>query len=108
MPDQPRDTLRLAEAIALLRSDLLEAQAQGAGQKLHFPIQSMTVQLQVVATRSGDGKAGFRIPLVGLDVGAGLGWQHDSTQTVTVVFGSPVDDSGRPVTVADATDVLKG
>jgi hypothetical protein len=105
--DEPQDTLGLSDAIALLRADLLEAQAEGARQRIHFPVQSMTVQLQVLATRSRDGKAGFRVPLVGLEVGAGLSWQRDTTQTVTVVFGPPVDDNGVPVNVADATDQLK-
>ena len=105
--DEPQDTLGLSDAIALLRADLLDAQAEGARQRIHFPVQSMTVQLQVLATRSKDGKAGFRVPLVGLEIGAGLGWQRDTTQTVTVVFGPPVDDNGVPVNVADATDQMK-
>jgi NTP-dependent ternary system trypsin peptidase co-occuring protein len=56
----PADGLGLADAIGLLRDELLEAQAAGAGSEIQLPVESMTVQLTVAATRSRDGKAGFR------------------------------------------------
>ena len=48
----PVDGLGLADAIAALRDDLLKAQAAGAGSEIQLPVESMTVELKVTATRS--------------------------------------------------------
>jgi hypothetical protein len=104
----PADGLGLADAIALLRDELLEAQAAGAGSDIQLPVESMTVQLTVKATKSKDGKAGFKVPIVGLELGGGAGREHGSEQTVTVVFGGPVDRAGRPVKVAEESAQRKG
>jgi hypothetical protein len=100
--------LGLADAIGLLRDELLRARAAGAGSEIQLPIASMTVQLTVTATRSVDGKAGFKIPFIELEVGGGAGRERGSQQLVTVVFGGPVDREGRPMPVAEETDELKG
>jgi hypothetical protein len=44
--------LGLAEAIGVLRDELLRARAQGAGSLVQLPIESMTVELTVTASRS--------------------------------------------------------
>jgi hypothetical protein len=100
--------LGLADAIGLLRDELLEAQAAGAGSEIQLPVESMTVVLKVTATRSVDGKAGFKVPIVELEVGGGVGRERGSEQTVTVVFGGPVDREGRPVKVAQESARRKG
>jgi NTP-dependent ternary system trypsin peptidase co-occuring protein len=100
--------LGLADAIGLLRDELLRARAAGAGSEIQLPVESMTVQLTVTASRSVDGKAGFKVPFVELELGGGAGRQRGSEQLVTVVFGGPVDREGKPVKVAEATDELKG
>lgn len=97
----------LAEAIAVLRSELLAARAAAAGTDIQLPVESMTVQLHVAATRTREGKAGFSVPIVNVDFGGSVGWQREKMQTVTVVFGGPVDRDGRPVKVTSADDVLK-
>lgn len=102
------DGLGLAEAIGVLRDELLRARAAGAGSDIQLPVQSMTVELTVNATRSVDGRAGFTVPVVGLQLGGGGGRERGSEQKVTVVFGGPVDLDGNPVKVASASDVLKG
>lgn len=43
----------LVEAIDLFRSELLTARAAGAESEIQLPVEAMTVQLQVVATRTG-------------------------------------------------------
>jgi hypothetical protein len=96
--------LGLAEAIAMLRDELLRARAAGGGSDIQLPVESMTVELTVAATRSADGRAGFTIPLVGLELGGGGGWEHASGHKVTVVFSGPVDREGNPVKVASAAD----
>src|SRR5689334_7598288 len=102
------DGLGLADAIGLLRDELLEAQAAGAGSDIQLPVESMTVVLKVAATRSVDGKAGFKVPIVELEVGGGGSREHGSEQTVTVVFGGPVDRAGRQVRVAQESAQPKG
>jgi Trypsin-co-occurring domain 2 len=102
------DGLGLAEAIELLRDDLLKARAAGADSEIQLPVESMTVELTVTATRSVDGKAGFKVPIVEVELGGGGSRERGSEQMVTVVFGGPVDREGRPVKVARATSELKG
>src|SRR5215467_5016994 len=102
------DELGLAEAIGLLRDELLAARAAGAGSDIQLPVESMTVELKVTATRSVDGKAGFKVPIVDLELGGGAGRERGSEQTVTVVFGSPVDRDGRPVKVMQESARHKG
>ena len=102
------DGLGLADAIGLLRDALLQAQADGAGSDLQLPVESMTVQLKVTATRSKDGRAGFKVPVVELELGGGVGRERGSEQTVTVVFAGPVDRDGRPVKVMQKSAQPKG
>ena len=104
----PADGLGLADAIGLLRDDLLKAQAAGAGSDIQLPVESMTVQLTVTATKSKDGKAGFKVPIVELELGGGAGQERGSEQMVTVVFGGPVDREGRPVKVMQRSAQPKG
>ena len=96
------------EAIGLLRDELFKASAAGGVSDIRLPVESMTVELTVTATKSAEGKARFTVPLVGVDVGGGGGRQRGLEQKVTVVSGGPVDRAGRPVKVASASDVLKG
>jgi hypothetical protein len=98
----------LATAVEALRDDLLRARASAAGHDIQLPIESMTVELQVVATRGADGKAGFKVPLVELGVSGGGSWSRESTQTVTVHFGAPVNKDGAPVKVARRGSDLPG
>ena len=92
----------------MLRDELLQARASGADSVIQLPVESMTVELTVTATRSADGRAGFTVPIVGVQLGGGMGRERGSEQKVTVVFGGPVDRNGLPVKVASATDVLPG
>ena len=111
MPDKdagPAEGIGLADAIGMLRDELLKARAAGAGSDIQLPVESMTVVLTVEATRSLDGKAGFKVPVVELELGGGGSRQRSSGQTVTVVFGEPVDRDGRPVKVASASDKPMG
>jgi hypothetical protein len=100
--------LELSEAIGILRDELLRARAAGAASEMQLPVESMTVQLQVAATRTRDGKAGFAVPIVNVQLGGSAGWQHEAMQTVTVVFGEPVDREGNPVKIARPSSERKG
>jgi hypothetical protein len=98
----------LADAIEMLRAELLSARLAAVGSAVQFPVASMTVQLQVAATRSADGKAGFTVPFINVGLGGSAGWQRETMQLVTVTFGSPVDQNGNPVKVSASSDELKG
>jgi NTP-dependent ternary system trypsin peptidase co-occuring protein len=100
--------LGLAEAIEALRDDLLGARAAGASSEIQLPVESMTVELTVTATRTREGKAGFKVPIVEVELGGGGSRERGTGQTVTVVFGGPVDREGKPVKVARASSELKG
>ncbi len=102
------DGLGLAEAIESLRDDLLEARAAGATSEIQLPVESMTVELTVTATRTREGKAGFKVPIIEVELGGGGSRERGTGQKVTVVFGGPVDREGNPVKVAQATDERKG
>ncbi|MBO8199374.1 trypco2 family protein [Streptomyces smyrnaeus] len=106
--DQEVPGIGLSEAVQTLRAELLAAQRDPSHQDIQFPIQNITIELQVAATRSADGKAGFKVPFVNAELGAGTGWQKEHLQTVTVVFDAPVDHAGNPVRVVSAGDELKG
>lgn len=97
----------LSEAIQRLRAELVAAMTAGASQPIQFPIAKMTVELQILATKGVDGKAGFKVPIIEVELGGGANWQRENTQTVTIEFGSPVDREGRPVKVASASDQMK-
>ena len=97
----------LAEAIALLRGELLAARESAAESDIQLPVESMTVQLQVAATRTRDGKAGFSVPLVNVELGGSMGWQQETMQKVIVVFSGPVDRKGNPVKVVEKSSELK-
>ena len=102
------DGLGLADAIGLLRDELLKARAAGGDSDIQLPVESMTVQLQVAATRIRDGKAGFSVPIVNVELGGSAGWQRETMQAVTVVFAGPVDHEGNPVKVAQRSSERKG
>jgi hypothetical protein len=94
------DGLGLADAIGLLREELLRARTAGADSDIQFPVESVTVELTVTANRSLDGRVGFTVPFAGVQLGGGGAREHGTGQKVTVVFGGPVDRTGNPVKVA--------
>jgi hypothetical protein len=106
--DQAPEGVGLDEALAALRADLAAAQAEAAGSDLQFPVQSVTVELTVAVTESVDGKAGFRVPVLGAELGASGGREAASTQKLTVTLGPPADALGRPVKVAQVSGQAKG
>jgi NTP-dependent ternary system trypsin peptidase co-occuring protein len=107
MPEPDADGVGLADALEALRTEFAEARDKAAGSSLQFPIETVTVELRTVVTRTRDGKAGFRVPFVNAELGGGATRGNERTQTLTVVLGAPVDAGGRPVKVASEADVEK-
>lgn len=103
----PEAGIGLAEAIEMLRGEVLKANLEASKSTVTLPVESMTIELKAVATRSADGKAGFSVPIVNVELGGSVGWEREATQTVTITFGAPVDKAGRPVSVAEESNELK-
>jgi hypothetical protein len=102
------DGIGLAEAIEMLRAEVLAAQTKAAGAAVRFPVETLTVQLKVGLTKLADGKVGFKVPFVGAELGASAGLHQETTQTVTLVLGPPVNAQGQPISVSQPTDEEKG
>lgn len=92
--------LGLAQAIKEIRAELLKAQTDQHGPAMRLPVEGVTIELQVVATREIGGKAGIRVPFVDLELGLQNERSHENTSKVTVVLGRPVDIHGNPVAVS--------
>jgi hypothetical protein len=97
----------LADALEQLRSELASAREKAAGKPVQFPIETLTVELKVGITKSLDGKAGFTVPFVGVELGGSAGRSSETLQTVTLVLGSPVDQDGNPIKVASTSETRK-
>lgn len=108
MGDGQEPGIGLADAINMLRAEVLSAHAESMKSEVQLPVTEMTLELKVAATKSVEGKAGFCVPFVNLELGGGGGWERESMQTVTVTFGSPVDPQGEPIKVTSSNDQRKG
>ena len=104
---EPKD-MGLDEALEALRAELESAWQKAAGKDLQFPVETLTVELKVGVTKRADGKAGFKVPLLGAELGGSGGYDRESMQTITLVLGSPVDRDGKPVKVAASSRDVKG
>lgn len=87
--------LGLDVAIQTVREDLLKSNRSEGASELGFPVESVTIEFQVVAMREGEGRAGFRIPVIDVELGGVATWQRTTTHTVRVQFGPPVAQGDR-------------
>ena len=58
------DGIGLADAIEMLRAEVLAAQTHAAGAAVQFPVQTLTVQLKVGLTKLADGKVSAIVAIV--------------------------------------------
>lgn len=94
----------LAEAIDQIKAGLASAQAKPAVEGIWLPVKSVTVELKVVATRSADAKAGFKVPLIDLELGGSGALSQEHTHTITLVFDAPIDKHRNPIQVEMTSD----
>jgi Trypsin-co-occurring domain 2 len=98
------DGVELDVVLEELRSQLADAAAAAARSGVRFPVQSVTVELKAGLTTTKEGKAGFKVPFVGAELGGSAGREREALQTITLVLGAPVDATGTPVMVTEASD----
>jgi hypothetical protein len=84
------ERLGLTEAIRMMRSELSEAVAAAADEKLHFEVGEIELEFQVAVELSGNAGVKFWV----VDVGAGA--SRSQTHVVRVPL-RPVLADGRPV-----------
>jgi hypothetical protein len=94
-----RSDLDLADAIDQLREQLVVARSRTANAEIQFPIHSVTVELQLVAVKEGEGKVGFKVPVIDLELGLTGGLSREVTHRVVIELEGPVDRSGKPIRV---------
>lgn len=70
MSTEPLNGNNLAEVLAALREQLVEARRQGEGQDFRFSLDEIEVELSFQVTQEGNGKAGVKFWVVTADMGA--------------------------------------
>ena len=88
----------LEEAIRAVRAELTQAMQAGSGEEIRFRVNRVSLQFQVVATKSAEASGKVRFWVV--DVGAGGKLESASTHTVQVDL-EPITDAGGVVEVRD-------
>lgn len=68
----------VSEAIEALRAELTEAVAKGEGQQIQFALDPIELTIEVVVTKDGSGKIGWKI----LEFGGS--YEKAATQTLTL------------------------
>ncbi|MFC6987093.1 trypco2 family protein [Streptomyces cirratus] len=75
----------MADAVAAVRDELLEAAARGAGQEINFAVGPVEMEFEVELRADAKAKAGFRVWAVTAETEAGLsrGRTHRVSFTLT-------------------------
>jgi hypothetical protein len=90
--------LELSNVIADLRDELVKAQAAGAESKLHFLIDDIEIELQMVVIAEGTGKAGFKILAFGAEAQAK--GSDTTTQKLKLKLKLVDKDGNSPVSIS--------
>jgi hypothetical protein len=95
MDDRPG--IPLASAIEDLRSELLRALEAGIGEKLHFRLKPIELELQVAVTATGAGKGGVKFWVVEFGVEGGA--KRETTHKLKLTL-EPVGPHGESFEVS--------
>ena len=93
--------LELSQVLADLRHQLIQAQLAGKDSDLHFLMEDIDLELQIVATAEAGGKAGFKILTFGSAEAEGKGSSattqklHLKLKIVDKHGNTPVEISGK-------------
>ncbi len=93
------DEIGLEDAIRAVRAELTRAMQAGTGEKIRFRVNAVSLDFQVVVTKSAEANGKIRFWVV--DLGAGGKLESAQTHTVHVDL-EPVTDAGEAVEVRDS------
>lgn len=84
MADNLPDTLFIKELIRRVQTELLESKKQrdAAGQEALFAVDSMTIEVNFVVTRSGAGKGGLDFKII--TAGGEKSYENQQVQKITL------------------------
>ena len=90
----------LAQAIAEIRAQLIEANAQSKNEAIRFVATEIEVELEIVFKLEAEAGAGFKLFSL-VDVSGKAKRGDESTHKVTLKL-TPVGSDGKPVLVSDS------
>lgn len=96
--------LSVADAITELRREIITASDRARNEEVQFEISKMTLELNVVATFGVDGKAGFKVPVVNLELGGTATSSQQYTHRVTLELSGPIAPDSSSVRVGRTHD----
>jgi len=91
--------VQLADMIAALREQLVQAQAQGSDSPVRFDVAESEVEVQFTVAYESDGKAGIRFWVV--EAGGGASVSAESVQRLRLKL-LPVDAAGETARISDS------
>lgn len=91
--------LALSDVLIKLREDLATVQREGEGKDVRFVVDDVEIQLQVVVTRQGEGKAGIKFWVINAE--AGVHAAASTTQNLRLKLKA-VGENGEPLEISGA------
>lgn len=91
--------LALSEVLIKLRDDLAAVQREGEGKDVRFVVDDVEIQLQVVVTRQGEGKAGIKFWVINAE--AGVNAAASTTQNLRLKLKA-VGEKDEPLKISGA------
>lgn len=89
----------LVEAIRSLRSELIQAMAEGEGSRLQFRVDPVELEFSVAMTKEASGQAGVKFWVVSAGAKGTVGSESSHRIKLTL---HPVEESGTPLEPAEA------
>ena len=94
----------LSETLSCLRQELRASQKEATeSNDLWFLVEDVELELQVVVTKSGEGKVGFSV--LGVDIGGSGGASTETVQKIRLKLGPRGADKKSKVFAADEGDI---
>jgi hypothetical protein len=96
--------IELADAVAVMRAELLEAAARGAGQEMAFAVGPIELEFAVELRTDAKAKAGFKAWVVSAEAEAGVA--RGRTHRVKVTLTPKAPGGGDLLISAPAAEAL--
>lgn len=92
--------IALADAVAVVRDELLEAAARGAGSDLAFAVAEVHLEFSVELHRDSEAKGGFKAWIISAEAGTSAG-QSDGHRVAVTLSPRPADGKGELLVSGD-------